>query len=569
MLAPAFAVACTAQAPVLTGALLGAVEAIGSVSAGDGAVVALPPWHAEAGAGDRVALATVLTLAFLGAAVTPPVDGTRFTAAETHIARPTVALSCDMVTWAICMHAVSTHFRTILAKVSGRAWLIAVLAHPSPFANADSCFWVTRGIVLAVAGVFTRGTPLTSLTLTITGHTFKPRCTDAASRDMVTSKRVFPVALAFFLALSSKSSVIALRFAEFTHKTGRAGAIATDRITTGPISTLALDLATRPIETNRAKFIATGLRKARRTAAVPIHVGADSSIFAAAVLGAIRAKPSNRALLLAVGTNVSRLTDTHSIDWIASSVVFAAARQSAVRAVKQRWTGPDTGLSVPAGLALARAGPGVTQKRVFFATLADLVTLWTIIVVCAGSCLTSRSCKARKADALSIRNVAACTVVTVTFLAAVQAVSSDWTLILATLSDIAWAADARASQVVTEGAIVASAALTAVGSVEASGARICTNSTGPSLRAEAVAINGIAGSTVLATTLARALVTVCAFWTELVAQWPAVARGTSATSRDVVTKSSIETAACLSAFVAILPRIARFITVNTLPTWLA
>lgn len=76
MLAPAFAVACTAQAPVLTGALLGAVEAIGSVSAGNGAVVALPPWHAEAGAGDRVALATVLTLAFLAAAVPPPVDGT-------------------------------------------------------------------------------------------------------------------------------------------------------------------------------------------------------------------------------------------------------------------------------------------------------------------------------------------------------------------------------------------------------------------------------------------------------------------------------------------------------------
>lgn len=62
-------------------------------------------------------------------------------------------------------------------------------------------------------------------------------------------------------------------------------------------------------------------------------------------------------------------------------------------------------------------------------------------------------------------------------LAAVQAVSSDWTLILAALSDVARAADACASQVVTEGAIVASAALAAVGSVEASGARICTNST--------------------------------------------------------------------------------------------
>lgn len=341
---------------------------------------------------------------------------------------------------------------------------------------------------------------------------------------------MFPVALALFLALRSKFSVITLGFAEFTHEPRWAGAVATDRVAPGPISTLALDLATGPIETNRAKFIATGLGKARRTAAVPIHMGADSSIFTAAVLRAIGAKPSNRALLVAVGTNVSGLADAHSIDWIAGSVVFAAARQSTVRAVEQRGTGPDTGLSVPAGLALACAGPGMTQKRVFLATLADLVTLWTIIVVCAGSCLTSRSCKARKADALSIRNIAACTIVTVTFLAAVQAVSSDWTLILAALSDIARAADARASQMVTEGAIVASAALAAVGSIEASGARICTNSTGPSLRAEAVAINGIAGSTILATTLARALVSVCAFWTELVAQWPAVARGTSASS---------------------------------------
>lgn len=139
---------------------------------------------------------------------------------------------------------------------------------------------------------------------------------------------------------------------------------------------------------------------------------------------------------------------------------------------------------------------------VFLAALANLLTLWAVIVVCAGSRLASGSRKAGKADALSIRNIAACTVVTVTSLAAVQAVSSDWTFILAALPDIARAADASASQVVTESSIVASAALTAVRSVEAGRAWVRTYSTGPSLGAEAVAINGIAGSTILATALA-------------------------------------------------------------------
>lgn len=47
-LAPAPAIAGSAEASILTGALLGAVEAIGAVGTGCCAVVALPPWHAEA-----------------------------------------------------------------------------------------------------------------------------------------------------------------------------------------------------------------------------------------------------------------------------------------------------------------------------------------------------------------------------------------------------------------------------------------------------------------------------------------------------------------------------------------
>lgn len=61
----ALSVTGSAKASILTGALLGAVEAIRAIGAGCCAVVALPPWHAEASPGDRVALAAILALALL------------------------------------------------------------------------------------------------------------------------------------------------------------------------------------------------------------------------------------------------------------------------------------------------------------------------------------------------------------------------------------------------------------------------------------------------------------------------------------------------------------------------
>lgn len=114
--ATTLAVARSAQPPILTGALLGAVEAIRSVGARGGAVVPLPARHTEAGASHRVALAAILALALLGAPFTPSVHRARLTAGKPHEAWFASAFPRNMVAWAVCIHAVSTHLGAILAK---------------------------------------------------------------------------------------------------------------------------------------------------------------------------------------------------------------------------------------------------------------------------------------------------------------------------------------------------------------------------------------------------------------------------------------------------------------------
>lgn len=153
-LAPAPAIAGSAEASILTSALLGAVEAIGAIGAGCCAVVALPPWHAEASPGHRVALATILALALVRAVVAPSVFRARFAAAQSHVARAAVALASYVVAGAtVTVHALGAHLGAVLAKGACRAWLTAVLAGPASFAHTDACLGVTGRIVLAVTRV--------------------------------------------------------------------------------------------------------------------------------------------------------------------------------------------------------------------------------------------------------------------------------------------------------------------------------------------------------------------------------------------------------------------------------
>lgn len=92
--------------------------------------------------------------------------------------------------------------------------MTAVLAHPSPFADANASLWIARRVVLAVAGVLARGTPLASGALTFTGHSFNARSTDALASDVITSQGVLPIALAFIFALQSIFPMITLGLAE-------------------------------------------------------------------------------------------------------------------------------------------------------------------------------------------------------------------------------------------------------------------------------------------------------------------------------------------------------------------
>lgn len=214
-LASALAITGSAQATILAGTLLGAVEAIGSIGARYGAVLALPARHAEASARHRVAFASILAFALLRTVVAPLVHRAGLAAPQTHIASAALALTGDVVAGtAIAVHALWTHLRAVLAIVASWAWFAAVLAHPSPFADANASLWIARRVVLAVAGVLARGTPLATGALTFTGHSFNARSTDALASDVITSQGVLPIALAFIFALQSIFPMITLGLAE-------------------------------------------------------------------------------------------------------------------------------------------------------------------------------------------------------------------------------------------------------------------------------------------------------------------------------------------------------------------
>lgn len=129
---------------------------------------------------------------------------------------------------------------------------------------------------------------------------------------------------------------------------------------------------------------------------------------------------------------------------------------------------------------------------------------------------------------MTIGNVAAGTIFTVAFLAAVESVRSDRAFILASFTHIPRATNAFARQVLTQGPIVAVAALAAVGAMEASRTWICTHCTRPSLGAEAASSDRVTSASVLAVALVGTLVSVSSSWTQLVAQRSCVPRSASA-----------------------------------------
>lgn len=220
-LASALAIAGSAEAAILAGALLGAVEAISSIGAGYGAVIALPAWHTEAGARHRVALASMLAHALLRAVVAPLVHRARLAAPQAHVSSAALAFTGDVVAWtAIAVHALWTFLRAVLAKVASWAWFTAIPASPSPFTDANASLWIARGVVLAVAGILARGTPLAAWTLAFTRHSFDARCTHALASDVVASQRMCPVALAFIFAILSIFPMITFELAELSKVPG-------------------------------------------------------------------------------------------------------------------------------------------------------------------------------------------------------------------------------------------------------------------------------------------------------------------------------------------------------------
>lgn len=233
---------------------------------------------------------------------------------------------------------------------------------------------------------------------------------------------------------------------------------------------------------------------------------ADSIVLAAAVLRAVGAKLAGRTMLTAVGAHEARFADARAINGVTGAVVLAAASEGALRAVEERHAGPRARLSVPAWLALALAGPRVTHDRIFFVTLTHMLASWSIELICAGSAFTPWPRESRKANTVSVGNIAVCPIITVTFLAAVEAVCSHGALVLAPFTHISGSADALARQMVAQGPIVALAALAAVGTVEASWAGVCTCHAHPPFGTEAAARDWITGAPILAATLVRALV---------------------------------------------------------------
>lgn len=216
-LASTLAITGSAEAAILAGALLGAIETVSSIGARYGAVIALPARHAEAGACHRVALASMLAHALLRTVVAPLVHRAGFTAPQAHISSTALAFTGDVVAGtAIAMHALGAFLRTVLTKVASWAWFATVLARPSPFTHADTSLWIAGGVVLAVAGVLTRSTPLATWTLAFTRHSFDARCTHALASDVVTSQRMLPVALAFVFTIQSIFPMIAFELAELS-----------------------------------------------------------------------------------------------------------------------------------------------------------------------------------------------------------------------------------------------------------------------------------------------------------------------------------------------------------------
>lgn len=334
---------------------------------------------------------------------------------------------------------------------------------------------------------------------------------------MVTSQGVLPVALALFLTIESVFPVITLGIAQLSQVARRAGAISRDRIAGGPVPALAPALALKAIGSHGAQFVAPCLEITWWTLAVTVDMRADPIVLTAAVLGAVGAKLASRTMLTAVGAHEARLADARAIDRVAGAVVLAAASEGALRAIEERHAGPGASLPVPARLALALARPRVTHERIFFVTLTDMFASWSIELICAGSTFTPWPCESGKADAVSIGDVAACPIVTVTLLAAVEAIRSHGALVLAPFTHISRSTDALARQVVAQCPIVTLAPLAAVGPMEASWAGVGTCHAHPSFSAEAAARDWVTCAPVLAATLVRTLVSMGASWAQLMA----------------------------------------------------
>lgn len=159
----------------------------------------------------------------------------------------------------------------------------------------------------------------------------------------------------------------------------------------------------------------------------------------------------------------------------------------------------------------------MAHDGILFVTLTHMLASWSIQFICAGSAFTSWSSETRKADAVAVGNIATGTICAVTFLAAVQAVRSNWALVLAAFTHISRPTNTLASQVLAQGTIVAVAALTAVGPIETRWAGISAHRTRPPLRTEATPSDRVTGATILAVALARTLVSMCASWAKFMA----------------------------------------------------
>lgn len=113
---------------------------------------------------------------------------------------------------------------------------------------------------------------MTTRTLALTGHTFDARSTDTLPRNMVTSQRVLPVALALVLTVLSILPMIAFQLAELSQEARRAGALSGHWVAGRSVPALALALAAQAIGSHGAQLTAPRLGITWRTLAKAIDV---------------------------------------------------------------------------------------------------------------------------------------------------------------------------------------------------------------------------------------------------------------------------------------------------------